>query len=640
MALTCERCQHENSDEARFCLQCGAMLEGQADAEGGDNMVGRILLGRYRVAEVLGEGGMGKVYLAEQKMGTATRKVAIKTLHPELSGDPQLVARFHRECETVIQLHHPNTVQFYDFGDLEDDTLFIVMEFIEGEDLSKRLERERRLDPAMVDKLLIQICGSLAEAHERGVVHRDLKPENVLLTTRGGQTDFVKLLDFGIAKRSEAEDEKSAKLTKQGMVLGTPPYMSPEQFSGQQLDLRSDIYSLAVMTYEMITGQLPFDARTPWEWATKHLTAQPVPIQQQPGGDALPDHKAAAIMRGLSKERDARQGSALQFMHELTGIGDAQAAWTMATTGGVASQPGGGMPQTHAQPSYDTGSQGYGTGPQGQHPQGTPGAMPRHATPSGAFQPQGGHPYPTPGPQAQHPMHTPTPGPTEFPSGPMAVPTSGGAGKWVALLIVAVILLGGGAGGLYWFLNREPEPVAVTNNGATDPATGPTNVDSQMGAAGTEPTVMEPGEVTMTEPTMEAVMEPTMEAVMEPVMEAVMEPVMEEPAMMRSTMNSGPSAGDVARARAAVAQGESALGRNDIDGAIRALQTAQRVVGRAHASHRSLRNDLGRRASNTVGILMQQGKCRDAQQLYRKLRGVRADGPSRQHFSPDWCPRP
>jgi serine/threonine protein kinase len=462
MALTCERCQHENSDEARFCLQCGAMLESQGEvAEGDDAMIGRILLGRYRVTEILGEGGMGKVYLAEQKMGTATRKVAIKTLHPELSGDPQLVARFHRECETVIQLHHPNTVQFYDFGDLEDDTLFIVMEFIEGEDLSKRLERERRLEPGMVDKLLIQICGSLAEAHERGVVHRDLKPENVLLTTRGGQTDFVKLLDFGIAKRSEAEDEKSAKLTKQGMVLGTPPYMSPEQFSGQQLDLRSDIYSLAVMTYEMITGQLPFEARTPWEWATKHLTAQPAPIQQQPGGNGLPDHKAAAIMRGMSKDREARQGSALQFMHELTGIGDAQAAWTMATSTGVGSQTGGGVPRTQAQPSYDT-------GPQGQHPHGTPGAMPRHATPSGPFQPhaQGGHPYPTPGPSPQHPMHTPTPGPTEFPSGPMQVPTSGGAGKWVAILVVLFMVPepGAGAGGGH----RQP----VDRGSHAEPAAG------------------------------------------------------------------------------------------------------------------------------------------------------------------------
>jgi len=637
MSLTCERCQHENSDEARFCLQCGAMLESQGEAaEGDDAMIGRILLGRYRVVKTLGEGGMGKVYLAEQKMGTATRNVAIKTLHPELSGDPQLVARFHRECETVIQLHHPNTVQFYDFGDLEDNTLFIVMEFIEGEDLSKRLERDRRLDPPMVDKLLIQICGSLAEAHERGVVHRDLKPENVLLTTRGGQTDFVKLLDFGIAKRSEAEDEKSAKLTKQGMVLGTPPYMSPEQFSGQQLDLRSDIYSLAVMTYEMITGQLPFDARTPWEWATKHLTAQPMPIQQQPGGAGLADHKAAAIMRGMSKDREARQGSALQFMHELTGIGDAQAAWTMATTGGIGSQTGGAsVPHRQASPSYDT-------GPQGQHRAGTPGPMPRQPTPSGPFQPQGagGHPFPTPGPHAQHPMHTPTPGPTEFPSGPMEVPGSG-AGKWVAIILVAFMVLGGGAGGLWWFMNREPESVAVADNPNINTLPTPQPVASEMtGGTKVDPTTtMEPAQVTMTEPTMEATMaEPTMEPSMdEPTMD---EPEMTEPTMMVSMAPSGPSSSDIARARAAVSQGEAALGRNDINGAISAVTAAQRAAGRNHSSHRSLRNDLGRRASNTVGILMQQGKCREAQALFRRLRGVRADGPSRQHFSPDWCPRP
>ena len=134
MARVCQRCDYENAEEAKFCLQCGAMLEVEAE-DGGDPLIGKILLHRYRVVKVLGEGGMGKVYLAEQKMGTATRNVAIKTLHPELSGDPQLVARFHRECETVIELHHPNTVQFYDFGDLEDKTLFIVMEFIEGEDL-------------------------------------------------------------------------------------------------------------------------------------------------------------------------------------------------------------------------------------------------------------------------------------------------------------------------------------------------------------------------------------------------------------------------------------------------------------------------------------------------------------------------
>ncbi|MFW6197842.1 MAG: serine/threonine-protein kinase, partial [Myxococcota bacterium] len=320
MPLVCQRCQHENAEEARFCLQCGTMLEARTARAPADPFIGKVLLGRYRVLGVLGEGGMGKVYLAEQKMGTATRNVAIKTLHPQLGADAQLIARFHRECETVVSLSHPNTVQFHDFGEI-DQTLFIVMEYIEGESLAHVLERGA-IEPARVDRILIQICGSLNEAHQRGVVHRDLKPENVLLTERGGQTDFVKVLDFGIAKRSEAEEKAQAKLTKQGMVLGTPPYMSPEQFSGQPLDARSDIYSLGVMTYEMLTGQLPFEAATPWEWATKHLTEQPTPLEAHAEGAQLPEHKKAAIHRALQKERDHRQATVLELMHEITGLSD------------------------------------------------------------------------------------------------------------------------------------------------------------------------------------------------------------------------------------------------------------------------------------------------------------------------------
>jgi serine/threonine protein kinase len=229
----CPRCDHANEEHAKFCLACGAMLDTGDDTTSDDPLIGRVLLGRYRPLSVLGEGGMGKVYLSEQKMGAATRKVAIKTLHPELSGDPQLVARFHRESETVIGLRHPNTIQFYDFGELEDQTLIIVMEFIEGRPLSKVLEEEGAIDPARADKIIIQICGSLHEAHQNGIVHRDLKPENVLLTNQGGQSDFVKVLDFGIAKKDDAEDPQAAKLTKQGMVLGTPPYMSPSSSRGR-----------------------------------------------------------------------------------------------------------------------------------------------------------------------------------------------------------------------------------------------------------------------------------------------------------------------------------------------------------------------------------------------------------------------
>ena len=704
MAVSCKRCGHDNTDEARFCLQCGAMLEQQATGpDSGDPMIGRILLGRYRVLKVLGEGGMGKVYLAEQKMGTATRNVAIKTLHPELSGDPQLVARFHRECETVIQLHHPNTVQFYDFGDLEDKTLFIVMEFIEGEDLSKRLSRQGHLQQPMVDKLLIQICGSLSEAHSRGVVHRDLKPENVLLTTRGGQTDFVKVLDFGIAKVSEAEDEKTAKLTKQGMVLGTPPYMSPEQFSGQQLDLRSDIYSLAVMTFEMVTGRLPFEARTPWEWATKHLTAAPTPVTSLPGGAELPPHKAHAIMRGLSKNREERPASALDFMREVTGIGDPQVAWTMATTGsGSASVPrtaasyspsasghggyGGGFgtpspmphsqaphsPMPHSQAPHSQAPHGRppqshtpppGNAPHGYGPTGTGPGVQRGPTPSGPFVPgpQGSHdsnPYGSYGssPHAEyssrsvdahgagypssggHPMHTPTPGPTDYPSGPMA--PVGGAGKWVGLLVLAFAVLGGVGGGLFWSLNRPP----------ADPHVGPTPVQS---SAGIPPTTSGDGTLANKPPVHG--MDPPVENTDPPAtMEAVVVGMSSDEIVggedesdeasgssaMGSTMRGGgPSAAEIARARDAVGQGTSALARNDLRGAMSALSDAQSAAGRTHAMTRPLRNAVASRGNIEVGILLQQGNCPAAQTLFRSLRRVRADGPSRQHFS-DWCARP
>ncbi|HQK19872.1 MAG TPA: protein kinase, partial [Polyangiaceae bacterium] len=171
-----------------------------------------------------------------------------------------------------------------------------------------------------------QVCGSLAEAHKKGIVHRDLKPDNVVLTTRAGEKDFAKVLDFGIAARTEASDaKKEQKLTQQGMVLGTPPYMSPEQFTGKELDGRSDVYSLGVMAYEMLTGKLPFEADTPWEWATKHLTERPYPFEvTAPRATLIPDAMKRAIMRALSKNRDERQSDVMAFFEELSGGGAQQ----------------------------------------------------------------------------------------------------------------------------------------------------------------------------------------------------------------------------------------------------------------------------------------------------------------------------
>lgn len=290
------------------------MLGGQSDPS--DRWIGKVISDRYRIMSVIGEGGMGRVYLAEQQMGRITRKVAVKTLHPDLAAEPMIAKRFNREAETVIRLAHPNTITFHDFGQTDDGTLFIVMEYINGESLAQVLN-QGPMHPERIDYILDQICSSLHEAHEMGIIHRDLKPENIILTQRVSQSDFVKVLDFGIAKRTEL-DADSLKMTRAGVVLGTPPYMSPEQFAGQPLDRRSDIYSLGVMTYEMLTGHLPFKARTPWEWATKHLSAQPRPFEQTPEVP-LPDRCCHAVLRAISKHVDDRPPTTLVFAKEFQG---------------------------------------------------------------------------------------------------------------------------------------------------------------------------------------------------------------------------------------------------------------------------------------------------------------------------------
>ncbi len=300
-------------------------------------LVGQVVGGRYHVKRILGEGGMGIVYEAEQQMGTTIRKVALKTLHAHLSHDPSVSARFHREVGTIAQLEHPNTIKVYDFGATTDGTLYIAMEFVAGKSLGQLLEESKTLPPERVLRIVKQIAGSLEEAHQQGVVHRDLKPDNVVLTQRAGEKDVVKLLDFGIAARTESADAaREQKLTQQGMVLGTPPYMSPEQFTGKALDARSDIYSLGVMTYEMVTGRLPFEAETPWQWATEHMMSQPRPFEATPVAGQIPESMRTAILRALSKNKEDRQSSVTQFYEELAGAGAVSAPVAVAHTGTAA----------------------------------------------------------------------------------------------------------------------------------------------------------------------------------------------------------------------------------------------------------------------------------------------------------------
>jgi eukaryotic-like serine/threonine-protein kinase len=312
--MTCPVCEHDNPADARFCGSCGTPLEDEAAHA--RELLGQTIGGRYRIKRVLGEGGMGVVYEAEQRMGSATRTVAVKTLLPWLSRDPSVRSRFYREGGTVSQLEHPNTVRVYDFGEAEG-RLYIAMEYVRGESLTGVIERGP-ISAARVKHIMRQVCGAVEEAHQQGIVHRDLKPDNIVLSQRGGETDFVKVLDFGIAAHTGPTAKRQTKLTQQGTVLGTPPYMSPEQLSGEAVDARSDVYSLGVIAYEMLTGKLPFEADTPMQWAHKHMTERPRPLTTVTDRP-IPPEMERAVLGALAKRPADRPPTAIQLFRMLTG---------------------------------------------------------------------------------------------------------------------------------------------------------------------------------------------------------------------------------------------------------------------------------------------------------------------------------
>ena len=265
--------------------------------------VGDVVAGKYIVRRRVAEGGMGVVWEAEQQLGTAVRRVAIKTLHANLSADASLRARFEREVATVCRLEHPNVIHVYDYGTAPEGYLYIVMEYVQGASIAHELNRLRFLPLARVSHVVEQVCGALAEAHSLGIVHRDLKPDNLMLTERAGIKDFLKVLDFGIAKSGR---ESLAGLTRAGAMLGTPPYMSPEQFLGVDVGPQSDVYSLGVVLYEMLSGALPFEAESPWAWARLHMEARPQSLALTPDGAALPAGVVEVVMRCLNKRPNDR----------------------------------------------------------------------------------------------------------------------------------------------------------------------------------------------------------------------------------------------------------------------------------------------------------------------------------------------
>ncbi|MDH4044972.1 MAG: serine/threonine protein kinase, partial [Gemmatimonadota bacterium] len=248
----CPTCGTEFGDEQKFCPNDGSALRSTQSSD----LVGSVIAERYHISKKLGEGGMGAVYLGEHvKMG---RKSAIKVMTSSMAHDPEAIARFNREASNASRINHPNVCAIYDFGETPDGVIYLAMEFIEGGSLGDLLEAEGSVPPKRAAAILAQTADALQAAHDLGIVHRDLKPDNIMLTSGRSGGDLVKVVDFGIAKAMSGEEGQ--QVTKTGLVVGTPEYMSPEQLSGDTLDGRSDTYSLALVFYRMVTGTFPFQA--------------------------------------------------------------------------------------------------------------------------------------------------------------------------------------------------------------------------------------------------------------------------------------------------------------------------------------------------------------------------------------------
>jgi len=268
--------------------------------------------GKYKTLHRIGTGGMGSVYKATQpQMG---RLVAIKIMHSKFVRRRDLVGRFRREAKALGALSHPNTVKVFDNGILPDGAPFLVMEFLEGKNLHQTMTTEGPLSVRRVLSVMIQVCHAIDEAHHQGIVHRDLKPENIFLCQQGGIKDFAKVLDFGLAKMTDVNVKpESLVLTAKGMVFGTLQFLSPEQAQGKKLDARSDVYSLAVILYEALTGKLPFDAKEAFEYVRLHISEPPIPLDQRVPGLVFPSALPAVVAKALAKEPRHRYATALEF---------------------------------------------------------------------------------------------------------------------------------------------------------------------------------------------------------------------------------------------------------------------------------------------------------------------------------------
>jgi serine/threonine protein kinase len=341
-ATACQRCGAQNDLSSNYCANCGTEVvtslpptERQHPAQRpgksvppaarisvapppsrerhhADPLIGRVVAERYRVLELIGRGGMGVVYRAEHaRIG---KILALKLLTGELTRDAGQVARFKREALMASKLSHPNTVQVFDFGDA-DGLAYLAMEYVRGTDLGSVVSAAGQLGHERAARLVVQVCSSLAEAHEKGIVHRDLKPENIMIVHGQSGEDVVKVLDFGLAKLRESSE--LSDVTSSGAIVGTPYYMSPEQIRGEAIGPPSDVYALGAVLYACLTGTVVFDAPTPMGVLTRHLIEQPQPPSARSPGVNIPKGLERLVLQALEKDPAKRFASAGHMQEAL-----------------------------------------------------------------------------------------------------------------------------------------------------------------------------------------------------------------------------------------------------------------------------------------------------------------------------------
>lgn len=319
MAISCPDCKFDNSDDTFYCGKCGKTLPSSENPEIGQTRTietqkdelatGALFAKRYYIIEELGEGGMGRVFLARDTK--LDEEIALKLLKHEIAADKKALDRFSQELKIARNIVHKNVGRMYELmeaGDLH----FITMEYVRGEDLKSLIKRTEKLTPSKAISIAHQICDGMNEAHSLGIVHRDLKPQNIMIDREGN----ARIMDFGIARTIRSEE-----MTKEGAIIGTPEYMSPEQVNGEKADQRSDIYSLGVVLYEMLTGRAPFAGETPFSIAVKHRDVEPVDPQTL--NPQIPEGLSQVILKCLEKDKDRRFQTAQDLSEALEVAGTA-----------------------------------------------------------------------------------------------------------------------------------------------------------------------------------------------------------------------------------------------------------------------------------------------------------------------------